>query len=50
VEDQDKLGKVTMIASGNHHNLILNNLGVVFGWGNNDHYQILPNQEKKEPK
>jgi alpha-tubulin suppressor-like RCC1 family protein len=35
-----------MIACGNHHNLILNACGVIFGWGNNDHYQILPSQDK----
>lgn len=39
-----------MIASGSHHNLVLNTNGEVFGWGNNDHYQILPNQEEKEEK
>jgi alpha-tubulin suppressor-like RCC1 family protein len=39
-----------MIACGNHHNLVLNTSGVIFGWGNNDHYQIMPNLEKKESK
>lgn len=31
-----------MISSGNNHNIILNKKGAVFGWGSNNHYQVLP--------
>lgn len=34
------MGGITMIASGNNHNLVLNRKGKVFGWGSNSYNQL----------
>lgn len=49
VEESELFGKIKMISCGNHHNLLLNDQGTVFAWGNNDYNQVLP-LKSEEPR